>query len=75
MDCFIRSSGLSVGPEAQPDMKKTSNGIKITLNIDVPSLNIPDTQDMFNRIPHRSPPLPLVREGLSDRMAASCFAP
>ncbi|MBI5124857.1 MAG: hypothetical protein HZA70_01330 [Planctomycetes bacterium] len=49
MDCSLRSSGLSVGPEAQPAMKKTGNNIKITLNIDVPPLNRPDTQDMFNR--------------------------
>lgn len=56
MDCSLMSSGLSVGPEAQPAMGKTSNNIKITLNIDVPLLNIPNTQDMFNRnLP--SPPL------------------
>ena len=49
MDCSLMSSGLSVGPEAQPAMEKTTNSIKITLNIDVLPLNIPDTQDMFNR--------------------------
>ena len=49
MDCSLRSSGPSVGPEAQPATEKTTNSIKITLNIDIPLLNIPNTQDMFNR--------------------------